>query len=145
MPSSGIEKAADRQGWRVISVTHTTSRIHNGPSRSSPVLTHFSLTTRTSPVLTRFSLLNFTTVPPSCSLSSLTHALRSVSSLRNQTPVLVSVSSRPFDVSLVLFVPYVIPTCPLHSASYCEVEPSLSWSSTLQHTVRSYFVKVSYP
>ena len=44
--SSGIEKAADRQGWRTTSVTHTTSHIHNALSRTSPVLTHFSLTAR---------------------------------------------------------------------------------------------------
>ena len=47
-PSSGIEKAADRQGWRATSVTHTTSHIHNALSRASPVLTHFSLTARSS-------------------------------------------------------------------------------------------------
>ena len=60
-PSSGIEKAADRQGWRATSVTHTTSHIHNALSRASPVLTHFSLTARSSLIHTqvpRFSQLN---------------------------------------------------------------------------------------
>ena len=91
--SNGIEKTDDRQGLRNISVTHTTSHIHDTLSRSSPVLTHFSETVRTSPVLTRFSL--FTTEPPS--YSSLTHALRSVGLLHNQNPDLVPVPDRPFD------------------------------------------------
>ena len=46
--SNGIEKTADRQGWRFTSVTHTTCHIHNALSRVSPVLTHFSLTSRSS-------------------------------------------------------------------------------------------------
>ena len=46
--SSGIEKAGDRKGWWTTSVTHITSQIHNVLSRSSPVFTHFSLTTRSS-------------------------------------------------------------------------------------------------
>ncbi len=72
-PSSGIEKAADRQGWWVTSVTHTTSHIHNALSRASPVLTHFSLTTR----------------------SSLTHTHRFLG-LRNSTPgILPAFSARP--------------------------------------------------
>ena len=98
--SSGIEKVTDHQGWWSTSVTHDTSHIHNELSRVSPVLTHFWLTERTSPILTRFSLFNFTTVFPSYPLSSLTHTLRSVGLLINQTPGLVPVPVRPFDCSV---------------------------------------------
>ena len=108
-PSSGIEKAADRQGWRATSVTHTTSHIHNALSRASPVLTHFSLTAR----------------------SSLTHTHRFLGS-RNSTPgILPAFSARLF---CILCVPDDRDSACVPSPSLSPRSPSSR--SSLTHTNR---------
>ena len=149
-PSSGIEKAADRQGWRATSVTHTASHIHNALSRASPVLTHFSLTARSSlththrflgfrnstpdillsvfsvrlTTLLRVSVrrVEHTPSPSPCPHSSLTHTHRFLGS-RNSTPDILTV----FSVRLTTLLRVSV------SRVACAPAPSSCPRSSLTH------------